>query len=317
MKKFILLTLFIILFSTSIKAEEDYLGQDLSCLKDSNGKIVELNSDIIKLEDYDSNIDTKKRVENLLDKYNFYRINYLSDGLRVVGYMVKPKKEGKYPVIIWNRGGNREFAKITKNELVYFSQLASRGYVVIASQYRGNDGGEGKEEFGGKDINDVLNLIPLVKSLPFTDNNKIVMFGVSRGGMMTYLAIKKGADIKAAVIDCGPTDLIQTYNERNYVMRKVLEELIGGSPREMKDEYIKRSAYYWPEKIEVPVLILHGKFDQKVKVSQAEKLAKKLEELDKEYKLILYNDSHGIIIPSNWKKWNKEMFKWFDKYLND
>ena len=41
--------------------------------------------------------------------------------------------------------------------------------MVVASQYRGNAGGEGKEEFGGKDVNDVLNLLPLLESLPKAD----------------------------------------------------------------------------------------------------------------------------------------------------
>jgi hypothetical protein len=37
--------------------------------------------------------------------------------------------------------------------------------VVVASQYRGNGGGEGHEEFGGAEVHDILNLIPLAKSL--------------------------------------------------------------------------------------------------------------------------------------------------------
>jgi len=119
-------------------------------------------------------------------------MEYLSDGLRVVGLIVKPKKEGKYPVVIYNRGGHMEGGKIDVKELLGLSMFARQEYVVIASQYRGNDGGEGKEEYGGADINDVLNLIPLAKSLPFTDGDRIVMYGASWGGLMTYLAIKGG-----------------------------------------------------------------------------------------------------------------------------
>ena len=54
--------------------------------------------------------------------------------------------------------------------------------MVLASQYRGNDGGQGKEEFGGSDINDVLNLIPLAESISFMNADRIVMLGFSRGG---------------------------------------------------------------------------------------------------------------------------------------
>ena len=38
--------------------------------------------------------------------------------------------------------------------------MSSWDYVVVGSHYRGNKGSEGKEEFGGSDVNDVINLIP-------------------------------------------------------------------------------------------------------------------------------------------------------------
>ena len=43
-----------------------------------------------------------------LDSIEVYSLTYLSDGLKIKGYMAKPKKPGKYPCIIFNRGGNRE-----------------------------------------------------------------------------------------------------------------------------------------------------------------------------------------------------------------
>jgi len=55
-------------------------------------------------------------------------------------------------------------------------RIATWGYVVAASQYRGNAGGQGKEEFGGADVDDVLNLIPLLESLPQADTTRIGMY---------------------------------------------------------------------------------------------------------------------------------------------
>ncbi len=288
-------------FTIKTQAESGFLGQDLSMLENSNGKIVK-----IEYYDFDKNIEEKlheleqenykKGFDFLQKHYNYYRMEYLSDGLKVVGFIVKPKKEGKYPVIIYNRGGHKEIGKIDIKGFAYLTTLAEKGYVVIASQYRGNDGGEGKDEFGGTDVNDVLHLVSLAKSLPFTHADQIVMCGGSRGGLMTYLAIKEGADIKAAVVYCGVTDLIQSYNESYHGMKDELEDMIGGTPEEKKEEYIKRSAYYWPEAINTPVLIIHGKYDSNVRVNQAEKLAERLEELNKTYKLIIYNSDHNLFI---------------------
>jgi len=106
-------------------------------------------------------------------------------------------------------------ADSTVQKLQKFDTTAKRsGYVIVASQYRGNGGGEGKEEFGGKDVNDVLNLIPLLSNMPQADTARIGMFGWSRGSMMTYLALTKTTTIKAAVVGSGLTDLITSLKER-------------------------------------------------------------------------------------------------------
>ena len=282
---------------------EGFLGQSLASLKDSNGEIV-------ACEPLEIESTYKGRVEA-------YRIRYLSDGLEVVGFVVKPKgNDLEYPILIYNRGGNREFGKIEGTTLsIYLPYLSTNGYVVVASQYRGNDGGEGREEFGGSDINDVLNLIPLAETLPFVAPEKIVMLGYSRGGMMTYIAISMTDKVKAAAVVGGITDCIQGYYEREAAMKQVYRELIGGTPEQKETEYQKRSAYFWPEKINTPVLILHGGDDWRVKVTQAEKLAGKLEELGKSYELVIYpGGSHGL--GENKADRNRRIFEWFAKYLD-
>ena len=274
------------------------LPQDLNSLINSDGKIVESRPINVKSE--------------WSDKTECFKIKYLSDGLKVVGFVVKPKADGlKYPLIIFNRGGNREVGKITKKSLKYLTYLSSNKYVVLASQYRGNDGGQGKEEFGGKDVNDVLNLIKMAKSLPFINSSKIVMLGFSRGGMMTYLAIKNGAEIEAAAVVGGVTDLGQTYSEREYAMKKVIRELVGMD----KTEWEKRSAFYWPEKIDVPILILHGEDDWRVKVSQAKKLSEKLKQAGKVHELVIFSKGdHGL--NTHRSERNQRIFDWFERYVN-
>jgi cephalosporin-C deacetylase-like acetyl esterase len=51
---------------------------------------------------------TLPNAKSQADNIDFFRITYLSDGLKVTGYMATPKKAGKYPCVIVNRGGNRE-----------------------------------------------------------------------------------------------------------------------------------------------------------------------------------------------------------------
>ena len=43
---------------------------------------------------------------------DMYEITYLSDGLKIQSFAAIPKTEGKHPVIIYNRGGNRDFGAL-------------------------------------------------------------------------------------------------------------------------------------------------------------------------------------------------------------
>jgi len=98
-----------------------------------------------------------------------------------------PLAPGKYPCLISNRGGHEDYSAIDETVLGSLAKLASEGWVIAASQYRGGPGSEGRDELGGGDVDDVLNLIPLLESEPKADPTRIGMLGSSRGGMMTYL----------------------------------------------------------------------------------------------------------------------------------
>jgi dipeptidyl aminopeptidase/acylaminoacyl peptidase len=166
--------------------------------------------------------------------------------------------------------------------------------VAVASQYRGNGGGEGKEDFGGDDVHDVTNLITLLEALPYVDSDRIGMFGGSRGGMMTYLALKQQAlagtdDIKAAVTVGGISDLFAWDRERGGTLTNILwRPLVGATPTQDPVAFEARSAVYWPELIQVPILLLHGEADRDVSVEQSRKLADALTEAGGSVELVTF-----------------------------
>ena len=87
-------------------------------------------------------------------------------------------------------------------------EISSSGYVVVASQYRDDD------EFGGKEINDVLNLLKLGMSVESFDGENIGVEGWSQGGMMTYQLLTKINFLKCAIIVAGLADLESNF-QRN------------------------------------------------------------------------------------------------------
>lgn len=243
------------------------------------------------------------------------RIQYLSDDLKVVGFLWKPKgTEGKkLPLIIYNRGGNREFGKLTPWTQRGFYSFVSNGFVVIASQYRGNDGGEGREEFGGADVRDVLNLIPLARSLGYADMNNVFLLGWSRGGMMTALALKSGIPVNAAAIGGGPGDLVATTQDRPAFIEMWKEMMPGFDTR--RDELLReRSAIYWADRINVPLLLMHGGADWRVDPGETLALAQKLQALGKTYELIVYaNDDHRL--SANRADSTQRTIEWFRRHM--
>lgn len=236
-----------------------------------NGKILERKE--IKWQEYSKlafNISQNGKLYPqfaYIDSILVEEIFYLSDGLRVKGYLAQPKYEGKFPCVIYNRGGNKEFGKLNVWKAFFIlGRTASWGYVVAGSQYRGNDGGEGKEEFGGEDVNDVLNLVPLFDQLKNTDTKNIGLYGWSRGGMMTYLALTKSKIFKAAVVGGAASDLRMVMNTRLDTFETVYIENIPGYLSHKSESLNQRSAINRVEDIckTTPILMLHGTADWRV-----------------------------------------------------
>lgn len=144
------------------------------------------------------------------------------------------------------------------------------------------------------------------------------MVGMSRGGMETYIALKRDIedgiqDIKVAAVVNGVTDLFMWSEERQDVLDGVMIPLIGASPDERPDLYEERSATYWPELINAPLLIQHGENDDRVSVEQAKKLAEGLQKAGKIFELIIYpGEDHAL---SNHNKGFPEIMSWFQKFL--
>lgn len=249
------------------------------------------------------------------------RIRYWSEGLRVVGFFVRPTKiepGQRLPAVIFNRGGNREFGAIDFRTLRLLTSLAARGYVVLASQYRGNDGGEGAEEFGGAEVADVLNLLKVIDGLPEADGERVGLYGWSRGGLMTYLALAQTDRIRAAVVGAGPTDSFEVVRLRPEMESGVYAQLIPGWKENREQELAKRSPIRWAERLNpaTPILLLHGTADWRVSPRDSIRMAEALYGLKRPFRLILYEGGdHGL---SEFREEvDRAVYEWLDRYVRD
>ncbi len=248
-------------------------------------------------------------------------ITYMSGGLKVRGFLAAPKKEGRYPAIVLNRGGNREFGMLTRAQGIVFARMAAWGYVVVASNYRGCCGSEGADEFGGDDVDDVLNMIPLLDAMPNVDSTRIGMRGWSRGGMMTYIALTKTDRVRAAVVGAGSADLFRSVNDRPEMGTQVYEQLIPGykgSPADREAALRARSMTKWPERInkETPILILHGGADWRVSPAEAFDAAQSLLRVKHPFRFVLFEGGdHGLT--EHTAEVDRLTREWMDRYVRD
>lgn len=214
------------------------------------------------------------------------RIRYSSDGLQITGFVVRPtRSEGPRPVLIWARGG---IGNVEQDE-TQFAQMASwvqRGYIVVGSNYRGSAGSEGKDEFAGADVDDIVALLPVISRIRDADPSNLFGIGFSRGGTM-LLRSAAGRIPFSAIATAGALTDLQLALAGSPDLDKALAGMMPDYDAERANLFCGRSAVCWPERIGAPVLIAQGGADQSVSVEQSLRLAKALEGAKKPYRLLV------------------------------
>ena len=260
-----------------------------------------------------------------VERVEMREITYLSDGLRVKGFVLTPRGGTRLPVIVFNRGGCKNFGALTKPAVAeWLAPFADWGYVVVASQYRGNGGSEGKDEFGGRDVNDILNLLRAVDSLPRADATRIGIWSESRGGLMTYLVLARTDRIRAAVISSAPTDLSTIAPYRKAIRPAddfeefCLRDAIPSYDRDKARELVARSAIRWAEQLSktTPILLFQGTADWRSDPQQTLDMAQALLKLRRPYRLVVFEGgSHEL--SEHWEEVLRISKAWLDRYVRD
>ena len=288
----------------------------------SNLELLKNIEEIVEIEQVELTDDLKEKIgpefsleaEKNSILINVYRMVYISQGHKVTGYIVEPKKGEKLPCIVYNRGGSNDFGSIKIGRLFLgLSIFARAGYITIFSQYSGNAGGEGKDEMGGSDIEDVLTLYTILKKYPQADVSRIGMYGASRGGTMTYLSLARVNWIKAAVIVAGPTNLVDRKGFRPE-MEDHYTKMFGDSIEERK----KRSSIYWVDKFpkNVPIFLMHGSADWRVNPLDSIHMAEELYKHKIPYRFTMFEGADHGLTECNLES-NRMMLEWFERFVKN
>lgn len=242
--------------------------------------------------------------------FNVYLVTYISSGLRVKGFLVEPAEiSRKYPGLLYLRGGIKNVGKVRIGRLI---QFASEGFIVFAPCYRGNLGGEGREDFGLEDRQDAVNGFRVLTQHPHVQQDHIFAFGFSRGGLMALWTAIEETKVCKVVTWGGVSDVQLTYEER-VDLRRMLKRVTGGTPGKHPEEYSQRTPLNEIKHLTCPVLIIHGAKDQNVSVKHADLLEKELKRFEISYEFWLYKEYDHYFPPATNRRIVQQLSNWLKK----
>ncbi len=180
-----------------------------------------------------------------------------------------------HPAIVWVHENIR--GHLYEHYIPYIREATSKGYVVIAPEYRGSIG-YGKEfydaiDYGGSEVDDVVTAVDVLKAkYPQVDPARIGIIGWSHGGMITLLSIFRNETMfKAAVAMVPVSNLFQRLAwkgvERQHQAIDPANRY-GGLPAEKHDIYKDRSPVYNVEKLQIPLLVHVTRNDEDVNIEE-------------------------------------------------
>lgn len=246
-------------------------------------------------------------------RFALWQFTYPSDGLTVGAYVYAARTPAakKSPVIVFNRGSfvRQGFAG---EMLVMAHRYAEAGFIVVAPHYRGSNGWQGKDELGGADLHDLLNIVPALARVPGADRSRLFLAGESRGGAMVYMALREGFPARAAAVWGAFTDLESLVAPG--APQEKAASYVWPDFAERRDEIIRtRSALRWAERIDVPVLIMHGSADDDIPLSQSQRMDAELTRLGKPHEFIVFEGEKHVLGGKGAER-DAAALEWFRKH---
>ena len=207
------------------------------------------------------------------------------DGAQIPAYLTIPDGEGPWPLIVLPHGGPHVSEVVGWDE--WSQVLADNGYLVMQPEYRGSKGW-GLEhwqtsfgQWGMLMADDKDDGVKYLIEQGMTEPDKVAMFGWSYGGYAALAAAARSDTNKTyqCVIAGAPvSDLPQA--------RADFAKGIEASERYIDETYDGMNPLGEAERIAIPVMIVHGDADQRVPYYHAERMARRLDNLGKDYKLV-------------------------------
>jgi dipeptidyl aminopeptidase/acylaminoacyl peptidase len=247
------------------------------------------------------------------------------DGREIVGLLYLPSGEhpkNSLPLVEWVHGGPE--GQDTFRADSWAQYLASAGYVVLEPNYRGSSGyGEvfrnlNVEDPGGGEVEDVASGAKYLVARGLVDPKRMAIGGISHGATMTLYMLVRYPDLYAAAIEFAGVADRALFNERTNPNSAIRWQMKMGGPATLKPEIYRRADIIAQvDKIQTPLLVLHGEDDPQVPPGNAALLVKAMQDHHKTVFYFTYpNELHWVsTAPHKIDSWEKEL-AFLEHYIN-
>jgi pimeloyl-ACP methyl ester carboxylesterase len=227
------------------------------------------------------------------------------DGRRIEGTLWRPAgatgKRGavRVPTVVYPHGGPTWQAY---RAWVPFKQLLAReGFAFLDVDFRGSTGygrefrNANHDEWGHADAFDMIDAGHWAAAQSWS-NGRLGIYGGSYGGYLVLCALVEEPGLWQAGVDLyGDSEIAESFRHGDRPGRLDLGRMMGSPDDPARAEVYRRgSPLYKAERIEAPLLILHGRKDKRVVPLMTEKMVEALTIEGKFHEVHWYDDEgHG------------------------
>lgn len=213
-------------------------------------------------------------------------------------YLPETPTTSRPPLIVTVHGGPSSSAKAGLNPMTQY--WLQQGFAILDVDHRGSTG-YGRRyrkrlygDWGKIDIEDILAAVHHLRSKQLINPDAVFIRGGSAGGYAVLASLCHSDLFKGGACYYGISDMTILAQETHKFESHYVEQLIGPLPA-YAGRYRERSPMHHIDKIQSPVLFLHGALDKVVPPQQAEMLYQALQPRIPGCQLLIFPDeAHGF-----------------------
>ncbi len=215
------------------------------------------------------------------------------DRVKISALLFRPEKLPAPAVVMIHGGPNWHYAMEWNVAMAHF---ASRGYAVLAPNYRGSTGYgrawqyAARFDMGGVDTRDVAAGAQYLIREGLALKNKIAVTGRSHGGYLTMTCLTQFPELWCAGSALVPfMNWFKSHDDsREDLQHWNIENM--GDPKKNYQRWYDASPYFFLDRINAPVQLICGGNDPRCPASDSLEARDKLVSLGKDVELLLYED---------------------------